>query len=88
MSLSTTFLGQPLKTWSSCNNTAASKVVIFLHGSGDTGPGIAAWVSGLASHLLPDDWGMVFPSATRRPYSLAGGAYTSVWHNRSTADRR
>ena len=65
------------------SSSVSKPLVIFCHGSGDTGAGAQAWIE----HLVPQhsvlqtmDW--VFPSATPRPYSLNGGITTSVWFDR------
>jgi len=60
--------------------------VIFLHGSGDSGPGLKQWVG----HVRPDFLSalerarikVVFPSAPARPYSMMGGAAVAVWFDR------
>ena len=46
MSTNIAFLGQPVLTWLPGDNVVQS-VVIFLHGSGDTGPGVAECVEAL-----------------------------------------
>ena len=48
MGTSIAFLGQPVLTWLPGDNKVRS-AVIFLHGSGDTGPGVAEWVEARAS---------------------------------------
>lgn len=57
-------------------------VVIWLHGSGDTGAGAQSWLQSLApsSELAAFDW--EFPDAEIIPYTLQGGAPASVWYDR------
>lgn len=62
-------------------------VIIFCHGSGDTGPGARYYVRSAApSHSLSSlkESGVVFefPSAVPRPYRLVGGQISSVWYDR------
>lgn len=61
---------------------ALKPVVIWLHGSGDTGAGASEWVRSLAPEgdLAAFDW--QFPDAEAIPYSLSGGAVSSVWYDR------
>lgn len=58
------------------------RVVIFCHGSGDTGYGAQRWVESLVSRVKLQRFTWSFPSANRIPYSLAGGALSSVWYDR------
>lgn len=57
-------------------------LIIFCHGSGDTGAGARAWIE----HLVPSSefqkWDWIFPSAKPIPYKLNGGMVTSVWYDR------
>ena len=58
-------------------------VIIFCHGSGDTGQGVQAWVESLVPHssmLHQFDW--IFPTAEPIPYQLNGGMVSSVWYDR------
>lgn len=66
------------------NNTTGPKkpVVIFCHGSGDTGPGAKAWIRALASDSEYSQFQWIFPSAKPIPYQLNGGAVTSIWYDR------
>ena len=59
--------------------------VIFLHGSGDTGPGVRGWLSQLGFVRAFEGAGMSVetPSATPRPYKLAGGRVMSIWYDRN-----
>ena len=63
--------------------TAQLAGCVFLHGSGDTGDGIRQWAKSVAPELLTDERiRFVFPSAPLRPYSLFGGAPSTVWFDR------
>eukprot|EP00511_Aplanochytrium_stocchinoi_P013733 CAMPEP_0204895448 /NCGR_PEP_ID=MMETSP1349-20130617/34033_1 /ASSEMBLY_ACC=CAM_ASM_000710 /TAXON_ID=215587 /ORGANISM="Aplanochytrium stocchinoi, Strain GSBS06" /LENGTH=268 /DNA_ID=CAMNT_0052062829 /DNA_START=47 /DNA_END=854 /DNA_ORIENTATION=- len=59
-------------------------LVIFLHGSGDTGPGVRDWVNqySFESRLGSVGVSVQFPTATPRPYTLWGGETGTVWMNR------
>jgi predicted esterase len=60
-------------------------LIVFCHGSGDTGPGVQAWIESLVpSHSVFQEWDWIFPSATPIPYSLNHGSNTlsSVWYDR------
>ena len=66
---------------------AAIAAIIFLHGSGDTGPGVKSYLAHVAGGRLlkaakQHGIAMHFPSATPRPYRLAGGSTMSVWFDR------
>ena len=76
-----TFLGEPVLSWR--GQGRVERVLLFLHGSGDTGPGVAEWLDslGLRSRLEPST-AVIFPSARPRPYSMYGGEVSSVWHDR------
>ena len=60
--------------------------VVFLHGSGDTGGGIKSWIQSVSptflSSLESQGIKVVFPSAAARPYTMAGGSLSTVWHDR------
>jgi len=60
-------------------------LVIFLHGSGDTGHGVKAWVEMLlgAKAAFPH-LKMIFPTAPVRPYTPLGGDLSHVWFNRKS----
>lgn len=66
-------------------------VIIFCHGSGDTGGGARRYVEALLTYPAHSsleryardlDVELVYPDATPRPYRLTGGATTSVWFDR------
>lgn len=66
----------------------AKAVLIFLHGSGDTGSGLRRALGTLADgHLLQvleaKGVHVLTPSARIRPYQLFGGAPASVWFDRT-----
>ncbi|XP_048736265.1 lysophospholipase-like protein 1 [Ostrea edulis] len=60
-----------------------SASVIWLHGSGDTGPGLLEWIKMVwkedfnFSHIK-----VIFPSADPMPYTLNGGNLSTVWYDR------
>ena len=61
--------------------------VIFLHGSGDDGAGLQGHLRRMrGGRFLREMEGLgvrlLFPSATPRPYTLAGGQVMSVWFDR------
>jgi phospholipase/carboxylesterase len=60
--------------------------IIFLHGTGDSGPGIESWVKHVSPAFFPalQAAGIqtIFPSAPTRPYSMAGGQPVPVWFDR------
>ncbi|XP_040286381.1 lysophospholipase-like protein 1 [Bufo bufo] len=60
-----------------------SASVIFLHGSGDTGPGIKSWIR----EILKKDFAfshvkVIFPTAPARPYTPMKGGISNVWFDR------
>ncbi|KAK6291121.1 hypothetical protein J4Q44_G00384730 [Coregonus suidteri] len=65
-----------------------SASVIFLHGSGDTGQGVRAWVKEVS---VPDlDFPhirVVYPTAPARPYTPMRGALSNVWFDRYKISR-
>jgi hypothetical protein len=70
-------------TLSSSTNPTQKRLIIFCHGSGDTGPGVQAWIESLVpSHSVFQEWDWIFPSATPIPYSLNGDTLSSVWYDR------
>ncbi|XP_043917358.1 lysophospholipase-like protein 1 [Protopterus annectens] len=57
--------------------------VIFLHGSGDTGPGIRAWVKDVLNEdLVFPHIRVVYPTAPARPYTPMNENLSNVWFNR------
>nr|XP_043890084.1 lysophospholipase-like protein 1 [Solea senegalensis] len=65
-----------------------SASVIFLHGSGDTGQGLRAWVRDV---LVPDlafsHVRVIYPTAPVRPYTPMRGALSNVWFDRYKISR-
>ena len=59
-------------------------VVIFLHGSGDTGAGIESWLRHYHFLSQHKEHRFVFPTATKIPYSLFGGQPSTVWFDRTS----
>ena len=78
------FLGDPVIVWAPASGHV-SKLVIFLHGSGDTGPGVSNWLHSLGAKSEADsnDITVVFPTAPARPYTMFGGDNANVWHDRN-----
>mmetsp|Transcript_2059 Transcript_2059/g.4323 ORF Transcript_2059/g.4323 Transcript_2059/m.4323 type:complete len:292 (-) Transcript_2059:1095-1970(-) len=60
----------------------AKPVIIFCHGSGDTGEGVQAWIQSLMPMSVYNQWDWIFPTATPIPYQLAGGQTMNVWFDR------
>lgn len=62
--------------------------VIFLHGTGDSGPGLNGGINHISpsflSRLAHEGIKVLFPSAPARPYTLAGGLPTTIWHDRKS----
>lgn len=62
--------------------------VVFLHGSGDTGPGVREWLESASGGKFSQriaELGLgttVFPTAPVRRYTLAGGMPSTVWFDR------
>ena len=59
---------------------SVTRAVIFLHGSGDSGLGMATWLKQLGYSPDPDIV-LIIPSAPLRPYTLAGGEKSAVGSN-------
>uniref|UniRef100_A0A1B6GQS3 palmitoyl-protein hydrolase n=1 Tax=Cuerna arida TaxID=1464854 RepID=A0A1B6GQS3_9HEMI len=58
-------------------------LVIFLHGSGDTGSGAKAWVEMLMGERMAfPHLKVMFPTAPLRPYTPLNGELSHVWFNR------
>ncbi|KAM9316855.1 lysophospholipase-like protein 1 [Gastrophryne carolinensis] len=57
--------------------------VIFLHGSGDSGPGIRSWIREiLKKDLAFKHIKVIFPTAPARPYTPMMGMMSNVWFDR------
>ena len=75
------FQGETVESWRS--EGRPERLIVFLHGSGDSGPGVAEWLDSLGARAMVDHkTAIFFPSAIERPYSLAGGESSRVWHDR------
>ncbi|XP_020779307.2 lysophospholipase-like protein 1 [Boleophthalmus pectinirostris] len=65
-----------------------SASVVFLHGSGDTGQGLRAWVRDV---MTPDlafpHIRVLYPTAPERPYTPMRGAVSNVWFDRMKISR-
>lgn len=73
-----------------CESSGVQKVdsrtiVLFLHGSGDSGPNFRATLSSFApiESLVPDNAIVLFPTAPKRPYTAANSAEMNVWFDRT-----
>ena len=62
--------------------TTVVAAVVFLHGSGDTGPGLRRSLAGLEQGFASRGVAMHFPSAEPIPYRLANNQVMSVWYDR------
>ena len=70
-------------TTAAASKTSEKKpLIIFCHGSGDTGPGVQAWIESLVPPQEYHNWDWLFPSAKPIPYQLNGCMVTSVWYDR------
>nr|XP_060610235.1 lysophospholipase-like protein 1 [Anolis sagrei ordinatus] len=57
--------------------------VIFLHGSGDTGPGVRDWIKQvLKQDLSFQHIKVIYPTAPVRPYTPMRGSLSNVWFDR------
>ncbi|KAM3852044.1 lysophospholipase-like protein 1 [Vipera latastei] len=57
--------------------------VIFLHGSGDTGPGVRDWIKQvLKQDLSFQHIKVIYPTAPARPYTPMRGSLSNVWFDR------
>ncbi|KAK7878070.1 hypothetical protein WMY93_031291 [Mugilogobius chulae] len=65
-----------------------SASVLFLHGSGDTGQGLRAWVRDVTSpDLAFSHIRVIYPTAPERPYTPMRGARSHVWFDRLKISR-
>ena len=78
------FLGSRTRLWTS--SSSLDKVIIFLHGSGDTAFGFEKWLRSVSPQGPPSLLGVILPSAPMREYLLDGGERRSVWHQRKDLD--
>ena len=63
-------------------NSRSKPLIVFCHGSGDTGPGVQAWLESLVPDSELQQWEWIFPSAEPIPYQLNGGLVSSIWYDR------
>ncbi|XP_003216072.1 lysophospholipase-like protein 1 [Anolis carolinensis] len=57
--------------------------VIFLHGSGDSGPGVRDWIKQvLKKNLSFQHIKVIYPTAPARPYTPMRGSLSNVWFDR------
>ncbi|XP_051868014.1 lysophospholipase-like protein 1 isoform X2 [Pristis pectinata] len=57
--------------------------VIFLHGSGDTGQGVRAWIKDvLKQELSFEHIRVIYPTAPTRPYTPMNGTPSNIWFDR------
>ena len=78
------FLGSRTRLWTT--SSSLDKVIIFLHGSGDTAFGLEKWLRDVRPQGPPSLVGVILPSAPMRKYLLNGGELSSVWHQRRDID--
>ena len=78
------FLGSRTRLWTS--SSSLDKVIIFLHGSGDTAFGFEKWLRSESPQGPPPLVGVILPSAPMRHYMMDGGELRSVWHQRKDLD--
>uniref|UniRef100_A0A8B9JR87 palmitoyl-protein hydrolase n=1 Tax=Astyanax mexicanus TaxID=7994 RepID=A0A8B9JR87_ASTMX len=65
-----------------------SASVIFLHGSGDTGQGLRAWVRDVMTQDMAfEHIRVIYPTAPSRPYTPMHGALSHVWFDRHKISR-
>jgi len=72
-----------MSTAATTNNNNNKPLIIFCHGSGDTGAGAQQWIQSLVPPQVMEQFDWHFPTATPMPYSLAGGAPAHVWFDRA-----
>eukprot|EP00128_Syssomonas_multiformis_P008715 Colp12_sorted_trinity150504_noHs@19246 len=61
-------------------------LVVFLHGSGDTGRGVREWARSVLGRKFLDPYphiDVVYPTARAKPYTLNGGMKSNVWFDRT-----
>uniref|UniRef100_A0A1A9WTW9 palmitoyl-protein hydrolase n=1 Tax=Glossina brevipalpis TaxID=37001 RepID=A0A1A9WTW9_9MUSC len=70
----------------SANNLKHNATVIFLHGTGDTGPGIREWVHEILERELEfPHIKMLYPTAPLQSYTPIDGELSTVWFDRPIA---
>ena len=85
LAVTTLFALAPAFAMAAAAPTCTPSAVIFLHGSGDTGEGLQRGLanSRFTAAMKAAGVRLVFPSATPRPYQLAGGNTMSIWFDRT-----
>ena len=85
LAVTTLFAIAPAFAMAAAAPTCTPSAVIFLHGSGDTGEGLQRGLanSRFTATMKAAGVRLVFPSATPRPYQLAGGNTMSIWFDRT-----
>ncbi|KAF2902254.1 hypothetical protein ILUMI_03929 [Ignelater luminosus] len=63
-------------------NNVNTGTVVFLHGSGDTGPGVLEWLQLLVGNFSFPHIKFLFPTAPLRPYTPINGELSRVWFDR------
>ncbi|XP_002732983.1 lysophospholipase-like protein 1 [Saccoglossus kowalevskii] len=88
MAAKTTLLKRCIVAQSHSRHTAS---LIFLHGSGDTGEGVRAWVKdvlGTGKDLVFPHVRITYPSAPARPYTAMKSHMSTVWFDRKRIDNK
>ncbi|KAM4632675.1 lysophospholipase-like protein 1 [Polymixia lowei] len=79
---------QKLQRCAVCPTGKHSASIIFLHGSGDTGQGLRAWVRDvMVRDLAFTHIRVIYPTAPARPYTPMRGALSTVWFDRHKISR-
>ena len=79
----TIHLAAAMSTSTTTSTTKAKKpLILFCHGSGDTGYGAQSWIESLLPKSVYEQYDWLYPSAKPIPYTLNGGMVTSVWYDR------
>ncbi|KAK5644138.1 hypothetical protein RI129_007983 [Pyrocoelia pectoralis] len=65
-------------------NSKNTATVIFLHGSGDTGPGVCEWIESLIGPFSFPHIKLLFPTAPLQSYTASAGEMRHVWFDRKS----
>lgn len=65
-------------------NSKNTATVIFLHGSGDTGPGLCEWIESLIGLFSFPHVKLLFPTAPLQNYTAAAREMRHVWFDRKS----
>ena len=57
----------------SATPSPAKPLIIFCHGSGDTGYGVQTWIESLLPATIYEQYDWLYPTAKPIPYTLNGG---------------